>query len=196
MNLLLARMIKCHQSNICYNFNLCLFQSVCVPQYAFALFYSLFYLKWINFRVDAAIFVNRDFKFFAWTFKFRGFAISKILLCGIAKRHFLLEIRALQSAAMKYWWHVFISQVNKIHFWIQLFKKQSCKMYKKGYEKIKSRDNRQIVDFFNFREILLFSRLKFPKILRGQNFANRGVPKILRGQNFAKMAKIRENREN
>ena len=69
-------------------------------------------------------------------------------------------------------------------------------MYKKEYEKIKNRENRQIGDFFNFREILLFSRLKFPKISRGQNFANRGVPKISRGQNFAKMAKIRENREN
>ena len=67
---------------------------------------------------------------------------------------------------------------------------------KKGYTKIKKREKRQIVDFFNFREIMLSFRLKFLKISRGQNFANRGVPKISRGQNFAKMAKIRENREN
>ena len=66
-------------------------------------------------------------------------------------------------------------------------------MYKKGYEKIKKRKKRQIVDFFNFREILSFSRLKFPKISRGQNFANQQFPNISRGQNFAKMAKIREN---
>jgi len=38
--------------------------------------------------------------------------------------------------------------------------------------------------------------LKFPKISRGQNFANQQFPKFLRGLNFAKMAKIRETREN
>ena len=69
-------------------------------------------------------------------------------------------------------------------------------MYKKGYEKIKNREKRQIVDFFNFREILLFSRLKFPKISRGQISRIEGfqifrVDKISRKwPKYAKIAKI------